>query len=248
MLTVDIGNSNIKWALWQDGRIVQRGCSGYDRHDPERAFSGWRDIRPQRRVVVSCVAGIAVEQALTQWLQQHWSVEPEILRSSAEQDGVTNAYPDPAQYGNDRWAALLGAHSLYDDPVCIVDAGTAITVDLLGADGVHHGGRILPGLSMMREALLEGAAGIEHTEGDPVLFATNTADAVSSGKLHMLRAALAEVFESARQCLGRSMKIVITGGMSDLVMSLPNSPPMSHEPDLVLIGLHASADKRLQGK
>ncbi len=248
MLTVDIGNSNIKWAVWQSGRIVQRGCCGFAGLESGQAFSVWRDIQPQRRVIVSCVAGSAAEQALARWVQQHWSVQPEILRSSAQLLGVSNAYSDPAQFGDDRWAALLGAHSQYDDPVCIIDAGTAITVDLLGADGVHRGGRILPGLSMMREALLEGAAGIENTEGDPVLFATNTADAVSSGTLHMLRAALIEVVESARRCLGNSMKIIITGGMSGLIMSLPELPEMIHEPDLVLIGLHASARQRRQGQ
>ena len=248
MLTVDIGNSNIKWAAWDGGRIVERGCCGFSRHEPERALSIWRDIRPQERVVVSCVAGKAVEQALVQWVQQHWSVQPEILRSSAQLNGVTNAYTDPAQYGVDRWAALLGAHSQYDGPVCIIDAGSAITIDLLDAAGVHHGGRILPGLSMMREALFEGAAGIERAEGDPVMFARNTADAVSSGTLHMLHAALLEVVESARRCLGSGMKIIITGGMSEQVMSLPDLPEMLHEPDLVFIGLYAFAENRMQGK
>lgn len=247
MLTIDIGNTSIKWAVWNDARIVQTGSCEYSKQEPENVFVMWNDIRAENRVMVSCVAGESVEHALSNWMQQHWSIVPEFLRSTAKRGGVINAYADPGQYGVDRWAALLGAHALYDDPVCIIDAGTAITVDLLDARGVHHGGRILPGLQMMREALLKGAAGIHQADGEPVAFANNTADAVSSGTLHMLQAALIEVCSSAGQCLGNNMKIIITGGMSEQIMSLPGMPGMLHEPDLVMQGLYAAAEIPLAG-
>lgn len=247
MLTIDIGNTCIKWAVWNDARISQAGSSEYSKQAAEDVFAMWNDLRPEKRVIVACVAGEPVENALNKWMQTHWSVEPEFLRSTAKYDGVTNAYPDPSQYGVDRWAALLGAHSLYDDPVCIIDAGTAITVDLLDAEGVHKGGRILPGLQMMREALLTRTAGIHQADGEPAAFANNTADAVSSGTLHMLQAALIEICSSARQCLGSNLIIIITGGMSEQIMSLPGMPEMLHEPDLVMKGLHATAEIPLAG-
>jgi type III pantothenate kinase len=247
MLTVDIGNTCVKWAVWHDARIVQTGSGEYSKQEPENVFAMWNDLQPEKRVMVACVAGEPVELALSNWMQQHWSITPEFLRSTAKQGGVTNAYADPSQYGVDRWAALLGARSRYHDPVCIIDAGTAITVDLLDAGGVHRGGRILPGLQMMREALLEGAAGIHQTEGEATAFADNTADAVSSGTLHMLQAALIEICSSAGQCLGSHMKIIITGGMSEQIMSLPGMPEMLHEPDLVMKGLFAAAEIPLAG-
>ena len=247
MLTIDIGNTSVKWAVWNDARIVQTGSCEYSKQQPENVFVMWNDIRAENRVMVSCVAGEPVEHALSNWMQQHWSIVPEFLRSTAKRGDVINAYADPGQYGVDRWAALLGAHALYHDPVCIIDAGTAITVDLLDASGVHHGGRILPGLHMMREALLKGAAGIHQADGEPVAFANNTADAVSSGTLHMLQAALIEVCSSAGQCLGNNMKIIIAGGMSEQILSLPGMPGMLLEPDLVLIGVHAAAEIPLAG-
>ena len=247
MLTIDIGNTYIKWAVWNDACIVQTGSCEYSKQAPENAFVMWNDMQAEKRVMVSCVAGESVEQALSRWTQLHWSIAPEFLRSTAKRGGVINAYADPGQYGVDRWAALLGAHSLYEVPVCIIDAGTAITVDLLDAGGVHHGGRILPGLQMMREALLKGAAGIHQADGEPTAFANNTADAVSSGTLHMLQAALIEICSSAGQCLGNNMKIIITGGMSEQIMSLPGMPGMLHEPDLVMKGLYAAAEIPLAG-
>lgn len=247
MLTIDIGNSHIKWAVWRAACISQTGCIKYSKQQAETAFEIWKELQPEKRVIVACVAGESIENALKDWMQLHWSVKPGFLRTIAKLNGVTNAYTDPSQHGVDRWAALLGAHSLYDDPVCIIDAGTAITVDLMDAEGRHQGGRILPGLSMMREALLKGTDGIHQTEGKLTAFANNTADAVSSGTLHMLQAALIEICSSARQCLGNNVKIIITGGMSEQLMSLPCLPEMLHEPDLVLKGLHAVAQTLLAG-
>ena len=247
MLTVDIGNSHIKWALWDDARITRTGSSSYSEQEPEAVFATWSELRPEKRVIVACVAGETVEQALNNWMLLHWSIVPEFLRSTAKLNGVVNAYADPLQYGVDRWAALLGAHSLYDDPVCIIDAGTAITVDLLDAEGRHQGGRILPGLQMMRDALLKGTAGIHQADGKLTAFANNTADAVSSGTLYMLQAALIEICSSAGQYLGNNMKIIITGGMSEQIMSLPGIPEMLHEPELVLKGLYVAAQSRDAG-
>ncbi len=247
MLTIDIGNTSIKWAVWNEAHIVQTGSREYSKQRPDAVFAMWNDMQPEKRVMVSCVAGRPVEQALRDWMRLHWSIVPEFLRSTAKRGDVINAYTDPSQYGVDRWAALLGAHMHYDDPVCIIDAGTAITVDLLDAAGVHHGGRILPGLQMMRDALLKGTAGIHQADGEPSAFANNTADAVSSGTLHMLQAALIEICSSAGQYLGNNMKIIITGGMSEQIMSLPGMPGMLHEPDLVMKGLYAAAEIPLAG-
>jgi len=241
MLTIDIGNSHIKWAIWNDDHIAQAGCTAYSKQEPDKAFAIWQDVQPEKLVMVACVAGDRVEHVLSHWLQSHWSVEPRFLRATARLKGVTNAYADPSRYGVDRWAALIAAHSLYRDPVCIIDAGTAITVDLMDADGRHLGGRILPGLMMMREALLRGTEGIKQADGKITDFADNTADAVSSGTLHMLMAAVTEIVDSAQRRLGNDMKIIITGGMSEQIMSLPGMPVMLHEPDLVLKGLYTVA-------
>ena len=246
MLTIDVGNTRIKWALWQDGRIAESGSCGYSKRDPRAAFAALQSVDPPARVVVACVGGRAIETALEDWMQAHWSLRPEFLRSTAHLDGVTNAYSDPAQLGVDRWAAMLGARSRYRGPLCIIDAGTAVTVDLLDAGGQHLGGRILPGLRLMREALVEGAAGIDEADGIAVEFASNTADAVSSGTLHMLQAALQEVCRAAGRRLGSEMKIIITGGLSAQIMTLPDMPFMLQAPDLVQAGLYAAARHRLE--
>lgn len=238
MLTIDVGNSGIKWGVWHDDQLVVAGDGSYEKLSSMASlndiFSG---TEKQKEAWVSCVAGQDVERLLTEWLQQEWSIEPVFLRTSAELGGVQNIYPDPSEHGADRWAALLGAKRLYDDPVCIIDVGTAVTVDLMDENGVHRGGRIMPGLNMMQKSLLQNTAGINDIEGDCPGFAITTADAVTSGTLHMLQAGLTEVCVSAKERLGDSMKIIITGGMAEKMLSLIELPDMHHEPNLVLHGL-----------
>ena len=243
MLTIDIGNTNIKWALWDRESMVRSGSFAYSKQHLRQAFDNWQDLHPAGQAMVACVAGASVEAALIDWMQRRWSLTPVFLRSTAQSGDVINAYPDPAQYGVDRWAALLGARTLTRQPVCIIDAGTAITVDLIDVDGCHKGGLIMPGLQMMREALLRGAAGIDQASGNIVAFANNTADAVSSGTLHMLRAAIVESCSSAADVLGANMRIIITGGTSELILSLPGIPEMQSEPYLVLLGLRVAGEE-----
>lgn len=245
MLTIDIGNSGVKWGIWQDGQLILAEDSPYQMGSLHATFDKIYSGAPyQDAVWVSCVAGPDVEQTLTDWIRKEWSIEPIFLRTTSELGGVYNMYPRPEDHGVDRWAALLGAKKLYDAPVCIIDAGTAITVDLMDADGVHRGGRIMPGLKMMRDALLQNAAGVNNAEGDCPGFAINTADAVTSGIMHMLQAGLLEVCASARERLGDKMRVILTGGNAKEMLALLAQVEGIHvEPHLVLYGLYNASQQ-----
>jgi type III pantothenate kinase len=244
MLTIDIGNSRIKYGLWQQKHLSATGSVAYrsDTVDEalERLLSG---VAKTRAVYIACVGGAVVERRCADWFGLTMQIEPVFMRTTASCCGVINAYADPSQHGVDRWAALIGARSLLRAPVCIIDCGTAITVDLMDAAGRHLGGRILPGLEMMQQALLKRTSGIRQIAGNVEDFASNTADAVSSGTVHMLHAALLEVTAAARQRLGESMKTLITGGAAQLLLSLEGLPAMQLEPHLVLTGIHTMASR-----
>lgn len=245
MLTIDIGNSGVKWGFWQEGQLILAEDSSYEKDSLQTTFDKiYSDVPSQDAVWVSCVAGQDVEMALTDWIHKKWSVEPMFLRTTSELAGVYNMYPQPKEHGVDRWAALLGARKLYDVPVCIVDVGTAVTVDLMDADGVHRGGRIMPGLDMMRNSLLQNTVGVREVVGDCPGFAINTADAVTSGTLHMLQAGLLEVCESAKMRLGNEMRVVLTGGLSEKMLPLLDKVEVIHlEPHLVLYGLYHASEQ-----
>ncbi|MDH5611150.1 MAG: type III pantothenate kinase [Gammaproteobacteria bacterium] len=245
MLTIDIGNSSVKWGIWQEGQLILAEDSYYEKDSLHATFDKIYSGAPyQDTVWVSCVAGQDVERVLADWIHKEWSIEPIFLRTTSELGGVYNMYPHPEEHGVDRWAALLGAKKLYDMPVCIIDIGTAITVDLMDAGGVHRGGRIMPGLDMMRNSLLQNTAGIKLVVGDCPGFAINTADAVTSGVLHMLQAGLLEVCESARDRLGEKMRVILTGGMAEKMLPLLDRVEgVHHEPHLVLYGLYYASQQ-----
>jgi type III pantothenate kinase len=244
MLTIDIGNSAIKWGIWQDGQLVLAETAVYDRTNLGKSLDDVFFGAPRQvEVWVACVAGAEIEQVLSDWMKQQWAVETVYLHTVTEQCGVKNMYPDPSQHGVDRWAALLGARQLYQVPVCIIDVGTAVTVDLMDEEGIHRGGRIMPGLDMMRTSLLEHTEEINDIDGECPGFAINTADAVSSGTLHMLLAGLIEVCESARQRLGDDMEIIMTGGMAETMLPLLDLPDIHHEPHLILHGLFYASEQ-----
>jgi type III pantothenate kinase len=137
----------------------------------------------------------------------------------------------------DRWCGLIGARSLVGGPVGVVSCGTAITIDLLGADGRHQGGVIGPGLTTMIQALTGAARGIrmEATHGDfAAPLGRTTVECVQAGVL----AAAAGMVE---RTLGRAAfpgdgVILVTGGDADQVAAaLDRSARV--EADLIFLGL-----------
>lgn len=240
-LLIDLGNSRLKWAQHAPG-LWRTGAAALDDEMPSLLDRLWRDLDTPRKVVVCSVANPIRRQTLEQWVQTHWSVTPQIVRAQAEQLGVKNLYRQPAQLGVDRWVALIGARGLTTSAACVVDCGTAVTVDALSAEGEFLGGAVFPGLHMLRDSLVQGTAGIPVTEGDATdCLARSTADGVAAGTLFGLAGAVERLTDEYRQTLSESMKVFLTGGDApELAARLrtANTPV----PDLVLKGLARIAD------
>lgn len=244
ILLIDIGNSRIKWALadgddWRAGEPLLRGNRAFK----DIARPAWKELEPPERVIVSCVAGDDYIRSVKTWVKRRWKVDPEILQSEQQCCGVTNAYQTVERLGVDRWACLIAAHRLYDAPVCIVDCGTAITIDALATDGKHLGGLIVPGLDLMVASLSKEASGIElekDSRQDVSLLGRDTESAVQGGTLYAAVALIDRVFNDITSELGRTTVNIITGGDAARILPLLNTQPV-HEPDLVLKGLQVFA-------
>jgi len=243
-LLLDIGNSRIKWALsgdgeWRSGEPLLRG----DKAFKDIARPAWKELQPPERVIVSSVAGDGYNKTVRTWVKRRWKLDAEFLVADESCCGVVNAYRQPERLGADRWACLLAAHDLYRGPVCIVDCGSAVTIDALAADGRHLGGLIVPGLDMMMSALTRGAPGIVVGEADGQevsLLGRDTASAVRGGTLYAVVSLLDRVYADIAAELGRSMTRVITGGDAERVLPLLSAAPR-HEPEMVLKGLQVYA-------
>ena len=233
ILELDIGNSRIKWrTLAAQGQAVARG------HLSRRDLSGemsWGELLPVqgiRRIRVSNVAGPEVAAHLDRWARDVLGIVPEYARATARTAGVTSGYGEPEKLGVDRWLALLAAWQELDRACVVVDAGTAVTVDVLDGSGTHQGGYIVPGLTLMLNALLSGTSGVRLSAGPVASLAAGncTSDAVLQGCTAMTVA----LIERARS--GSELPLVLTGGDAELLAPWLAAPSLLC-PELVLDGL-----------
>lgn len=236
-LLVDIGNSRLKWARASGTDLGETGAAEYGAGLGPCLERSWANLESPERVVVCNVGGETAAAVLTGWSLGRWGVAPEFVTARAAGGGVRNAYTEPERLGADRWAALVGARHLFGGAACVADCGTAVTIDALSISGEHLGGLILPGLAMMRDALLAGTRGIRpEGEAEVSLLARNTAGAVAGGTLYALVAALDRIAADVAAELGEAVECVITGGDAPLLAPLL-AGRWSHEPRLVLQGV-----------
>ena len=243
MLLVDIGNTRIKWMLCHRDRVITRGH--FVHRDTVWGNLGerlWGRLEPPSQVIIANVAGSDVVDILSHWLTKTWALTPRFIDSQAKGFGVQNAYKKPQQLGVDRWVALIGARTLTQQNCCIVDCGTAVTVDAMNEKGAHLGGVIFPGTRLMREVLYRGTRQItEKNKGNMMLFGDNTRDGVWSGTTYAVAAAIDGISEHMEQTLQIKLRRILTGGNSQrLFPYLQNSYLL--EPDLIFHGLRFIAE------
>lgn len=236
---LDAGNSSLKWALVDGDAWQAQGRCGYD-----DLASLLPQLTAGTRAFAACVADAAHRERLGRLLAAA-GCTTRWLSSEARRGDVLNGYAAPERLGVDRWMGLIAARHRTREAVLVVSAGTALTVDALSAAGEFLGGLIVPGASLMRGALVQGAAGVTGDAGRYEAFPRCTADAVHSGVVAALCGAvraqyahLAAVTRAAPHCL-------VTGG--DAEMLLPHfGLPAELVAGLVLEGIDRVAKTEIE--
>lgn len=247
ILLVDIGNSRTKWSLRQDGAQQRGGVFSYDAPLFARTLDfEWRGIAAPERVLVSNVAGAAVADALYLWVQNKWKLHTEFAKSQKQALGVTNSYARADRLGVDRWLAMVAARRrVASGAVCVVDCGTAITVDVIDSTGAHLGGVIAPGITAMCASLMRSAAEIGNVHDhfpDPALWvATDTQNGVLVGTRTAAAALVDRMVQDAGRRLAADVKVLVAGGDAPIIMPVLQSAH-DHVPDIVLDGLALLAE------
>lgn len=253
MLVLDLGNSRCKWAL-ANSDLRPGDAFAYGDDFTQSLDLAFGPLPRPAQVAAVSVAGTARTNTLAHWVQRHWNLDLQRFSARAEQCGVTNSYKDPAQLGADRWAALIAARTRVPDAVCVVDCGTAITVDALDHKGVFRGGVIFPGIALMLSSLFQGTQGIRRagaqvpwstgmcesgqaSAGNPrTCLAQSTSEAVAAGVHYSLAAAIDRILDEQAAELNDTPQVLLTGGNAEVLASL-----MRHRttlvPDLVLEGV-----------
>lgn len=223
MLLLDVGNTRIKYRI-DDGAMQAVAHAG----DPAAAVA--RIAHGATRVAAVDVTG-AVATALA-------GRDVLLLESTAAAGGVVNAYAEPSRLGADRWAALLGARAEVSGPCCVIDAGSAVTADVLAGDGRHLGGWIAPGIELAIAALARGTRAARADAAGAVRDgpATDTAHALRNGAIHAVCGFAVRVRAAAAAALGAEPAVLVCGGDGELVAAATGGTLID---DLVLRGLAA---------
>jgi type III pantothenate kinase len=180
-------------------------------------------------------------RTLVRLTKRAFHVNVEFVTAAQEFQGLTNGYLDPSLLGADRWLALIGAWTKTRSALCVVDAGTAVKVDSVDANGQHLGGLIVPGIHMMREALMKRTGDIARAveQSTPSLagvLANNTIGAVSRGAVFALAGMADRAAEVIEQSTRVKPKLFITGGDAGMITGTMRMQG-DIVPDLVLQGL-----------
>ncbi len=219
-LVLDFGNTSVKWGAAP--HLTEEGFAGevaYAHASGAEALAqalrhAWPLTRAPGAIGYVGVRCSSLESQVTARLGGYWDVPVSRLESRAAEAGVVNGYDRPEELGSDRWAALIAARRQAPGGACVVDVGTAITVDGLDDEGLHVGGAIFPGPGLLRRILAEGASGLPHVsdEAGGHLPARATSEAIQSGVAVGELAALEALVDKVGKACPPAVPRLITGG------------------------------------
>ena len=224
----DLGNTRLKCApLHGDGSIGETLAITHDNG------TDWLDALPSGAVAsIASVASDARRAALFDALCTRFT-RLHRVKTERELGPLRIAYDEPAHLGVDRFLAMLGQCG--NGPALVVGVGTALTVDLLDADGRHYGGRIAPSPRLMREALHARAAQLPMDGGRYSEFADDTDHALTSGCEGAALALIERSLHAAESLLGAPAGLSLHGGGAEALRD--RLPAHRWQPDAVLRGL-----------
>ena len=231
-LLIDRGNTRTKWAVAEPaGRIVEVGVA-----EPTEAWIDALMCRYQlTRAICSSTRGAMMDVATL--LQGRLD---DVLWFTAETPvPIGIDYRTPETLGRDRVAAAVGAMTLYGGRNClVVDFGTALTIDLVTADGVFRGGTISLGLTSRFRALEAFTAGLPLCEpsDNMTLQGKSTREAIEQGVMHSVSFEL-EGYIARMEDKFSDLCVIFTGGEAKyFVKRIKNT--IFAEPNLVFCGLN----------
>lgn len=234
-LAVDQGNSFIKLTIFE-GDEMKASCS-LSASTIEKGFDFIEQWQPQYGAF--CSVG-KIDSRIVESLRLALDGRLLILSRSMRLP-IQVAYSTPSTVGLDRLALAAGAAYIYKgETVAVVDAGTAVTLDVVDSTPSFRGGRITAGIRLRFEALYHHTAALPlvSAEGDLPVIGSSTETSIRSGVVLGMADEIIETFNQYKKTFGCG-RLVLTGGDSHVLADAIGSRiPADHVPDLMARGLH----------
>jgi len=207
-LVIDIGNTRTKFSVFNRDEVLI--TVPVDEFLPEHIDVLQNEHPELRKVILSAVKDYSPE--LKTALQNKFDFFLELGTKTPLP--IENCYKTPETLGRDRIAAAVGGFDLYPDTnLLIIDAGTAITYDIVNDKHQYLGGNISPGIEMRFKALhhFTGKLPLISQQEFDKLFGTTTEDAMRAGVQHGVAFEVDKAIDTFKEYY-KNLKVIITGG------------------------------------
>lgn len=233
ILTMDIGNTNIKTGLFDGHDLVN-----YWRLNTNTAatsdeigvslsglfqYTG-TDMRAVSGIILSSVVP-PINYTVEHMCRTYFNMDPMVVVPGIK-TGINIKYENPRELGGDRIANAVAAYELYGGPCIVIDFGTATTFGAVSERAEFLGGLICPGIKIASEALVSGASKLPRVEiiRPDAVIGRNTIANMQAGIFFGYVGQVNHIVAKMKEELGReSVRVIATGGLSRLIASDANA-------------------------
>lgn len=228
LLAIDAGNTNLVFALVEDGAIRARWRIATDPRRTADQYAVWLHqllaLEGYTKADVGAVIiGTVVPRALHNLevlAAKYFGVTPLVAGEAPVDWGIQLDVAEPKSVGADRVLNTIAAHALHEGDLIVVDFGTATTFDVVDYSGAYKGGIIAPGINLSLDALVTAAAklpriAIEAPESRSVIGRT-TEEQMHIGIYWGYVAMMEGLVARLKAEIGRPVKVIATGGLAAL--------------------------------
>ena len=229
LLAIDVGNTNIVFALCDGEDIRQRWRISTDHNRTADEYAVWlHQLMSLEHVEHTHISAAIVATVVPPTLfnlqhlcRKYFKIEPLVVAVGSLELGMRIDLPNPAEAGADRIVNAVAAHAAHRGDLIVVDFGTATTFDVVAADGSYQGGVIAPGINLSMDALYAAAAklpriAVEPPGGNGAVIGKNTVHAMQSGVFWGYVGLIEGLVARITSEIGRPVTVIATGGLATL--------------------------------
>ena len=254
IFVMDIGNTNIKAAVFEGSRLLKRWrCATDTSMTSDQYGIIMADLFRYHGLSMGDISGIMISSVvptinytIEHMCRDYFGLEPRFLVPGMR-TGLNIRYEHPRELGSDRIANAVAVSTLYGGPSIFIDFGTATTYGVVSEKSEFLGGAIGPGLRMMNAALATGTAKLPSIElAMPAqVIGKTTITNIQSGIVYGYIGSVEKMIVGMKTELGcPGARVIATGGMAHMVRE--HSKVIDEiAPDLTLIGLRLIYEKNL---
>lgn len=228
LLAADVGNTNVVFALFDNGAIRTRWRIATDPRRTGDEYAVWLlqllaiegiDKSEVTHIIIGSVVPRALHN-LTVLSEKYFGVTPLIAGQGGAEWGIVVDVDLPSSLGADRALNAIAAHAKYEGDLIVVDFGTATTIDWVDARGAYRGGIIAPGINLSLDALVSNTAKLPRiairNPGNTNVIGRNTEDQMLIGVFWGYVALMEGLIARMRAQIGGPARVVATGGLAIL--------------------------------